>query len=79
MILGDSHGPLKIVGFLGFCLFFVGILSMFFTGACLSCDQSLGRIFSNAGGSPWKISDDLRFCPYCGHSLDNLTNDNEDT
>ena len=79
MMLGDGQGPLKVVGFLGLFLFFVGILSMFFTGTCLSCDQSLGRVFSNGGGPPWKISDELRFCPYCGHSLDGLPNHNEDT
>ncbi len=79
MFLSEGQGPLKLVGIIGFALFFVGILSMLFTGKCLSCDHGLGMVFNHGGGPPWRISDDLRFCPYCGHSLDNSAINNEDT
>lgn len=78
MSLSEGQGPLKVVGIVGFVLFFIGILLMLFTGKCLSCDQGLGMVFNHGGGPPWKISEELRFCPYCGNSLDISTINNKE-
>ncbi len=70
-VLGEDNGLQGILLILGFGLFFVGILSTFITGKCLKCDRCLGMAFNQCGGPPWRISEELCFCPYCGHSLDN--------
>jgi len=61
---------------IGVVLFFAAALLVLFKGRCLQCDRRLGQMFSQQGGTPWRISADLCFCPYCGHSLDEPSPDN---
>ena len=60
---------LMIGGLSGFAMFMIGTLLMLFAGRCEKCKNRLGRVFSQAGGS-LSIPAELRFCPYCGTSLD---------
>jgi hypothetical protein len=53
----------------GFALFALGVLVGYFSGRCAHCRRGLGRLFSQTSG-PLGITKDLRFCPYCGMSLD---------
>ena len=42
---------------------------LIFGGRCSNCGYSLARVFYGTG-SPIRISPHLRFCPYCGNSID---------
>ena len=44
-------------------------LLLMFGGRCSNCGYSLARVFYGTG-SPMRISPHLRFCPYCGTSID---------
>ena len=68
--ISNGKGSWSILLFIGFALFAGGILLGLFTGRCLSCARKLGQAFSQTGGKVWQISNDLRYCPYCGESLD---------
>lgn len=54
----------------GFMILFSGLLYMAYGGRCLHCGQKLGQMFYQKGGPFWSISRNLRFCPYCGKSID---------
>ena len=67
---GNTYPWLIALGLFGFALFGAAILYAMFSGRCVHCRRWLGRVFSQSGGSPFSISADLRFCPYCGASID---------
>ncbi|HEY8990641.1 MAG TPA: hypothetical protein VIM46_01575 [Luteolibacter sp.] len=68
LVIGSAtdHGSL---GFVGFIVFGIGILSMWVTGRCRQCDENIGVMLSARGG-PWRILDQIRYCPCCGKSID---------
>jgi hypothetical protein len=71
MTLSQGRMPYAAFGFCGFALFFSGILLLQFTGRCLHCNRRLGQMLSqHKNGIPWRISQALSCCPFCGHSLD---------
>ena len=53
--------------FVGFALFGGSIIYVTFTGRCVHCQQRVG-IFSQDDELPFRP--EIRFCPYCGKSLD---------
>jgi len=68
--LAEAHPAFIPFVFVGFAMFGGSIASIMFTGRCVRCRRLLGRMFSQAGGTPWSLAADLRFCPYCGASID---------
>jgi hypothetical protein len=50
-------------------VFLPASLLLMFGGRCSNCGYSLARVFYGTG-SPMRISPHLRFCPYCGTSID---------
>lgn len=74
----QSHPAFTGGIFLGFALFGGSIVYTLFAGRCVHCRRRLGQIFSQSGGGPMlRISPDLKFCPYCGVSLDEPPKDYE--
>jgi hypothetical protein len=70
MTASQTQRAFLALGLSGFVVFGASILYMWFSGRCIQCDRPIGRLFYQSGGSPFSISSDLRFCPYCGKSLD---------
>lgn len=70
MTASQAHPAFVVVGLSGFALFGGSILYVMFSGRCVYCQKSVGRLFYQGGGSPLSISADLQFCRYCGRSLD---------
>jgi hypothetical protein len=68
--ISHGKGSWSILMFIGIAMFVGGVLMGLFCGRCLSCRRKLGQAFSQTGGKLWQISNDLRYCPYCGESLD---------
>jgi hypothetical protein len=50
-------------------IFLGGMSYVLSFGRCLHCHRALGRLLY-AVGFEYKIPAELRFCPYCGKSLD---------
>jgi hypothetical protein len=65
---GPDPQPWLIIA--GVVLIIVGIVFSLLTGRCLQCHHLLGGLSRLEGSSFYRISSSLRFCPYCGHSLD---------
>jgi hypothetical protein len=65
----ERHREFTIVGFSGFALFGGSIIYMLSSGRCVHCQRPVGRVFQQSG-TPFAISSDLQFCPYCGKSID---------
>lgn len=55
--------------FLGFAIFIAGILYRLLALKCSHCGNRLGCL-TLAPGSGFSLSPRLRFCPFCGVSLD---------
>jgi hypothetical protein len=55
------------LGFVGFVLFGGSIIYATFTGRCVHCQQRI-PILSQDDDLPFRP--EMRFCPYCGKSLD---------
>jgi hypothetical protein len=53
-----------------FAICIVATLLPYFFCKCLQCRAYLGVLSNQSRSTPWKISDDLHYCPYCSHSLD---------
>ena len=68
MTASERHREFMIVGFSGFALFGGPIIYMQFSGRCVHCQRPVGHL--SQSGTPFAISSDLQFCPYCGKSLD---------
>jgi hypothetical protein len=68
MTASERHREFMIVGFSGFVLFGGSIIYMQFSGRCVHCQRPVGHL--SQSGTPFAISSDLQFCPYCGKSLD---------
>ena len=68
MTASERHREFMIVGFSGFALFGGSIIYMQFSGRCVHCQRPVGHL--SQSGTPFAISSDLQFCPYCGKSLD---------
>jgi hypothetical protein len=47
----------------------IGLLIRALVGRCGHCRRRISRALS-FGGWPWRISPDVRFCPYCAASID---------
>jgi hypothetical protein len=69
VIASDSHPAFIVVVIIGFALAGASIVYLSFGGRCIHCQRPLSRLFAGSS-SPFNISRDLRFCPYCGRSLD---------
>ncbi len=69
MTISERHREFLIVGFSGFALFGGAIIYGLSSGRCVHCQRPVGRLFQQSG-SPFAISSDLQFCPYCGKSVD---------
>ena len=55
----------------GLTLVGVSLLYILLTGRCLHCRRRLARPFYRNGVSLFQVApSDLRFCPYCGISVD---------
>jgi hypothetical protein len=57
------------LGFIGFALFGGSIIYVIFTGRCVHCQQRIG-ILLHANEDELLVPREMRFCPYCGKSLD---------
>src|SRR5262245_49507760 len=62
------------LGFVGFALFGGSIIYMNFTARCVHCQQRIG-IFLRGKDDEILARPQMRFCPYCGKSLDDDAND----
>jgi hypothetical protein len=60
---------MPVVVFIGFPVFFGGLLYSMFWIICPSCKLTLGHMAMYSGG-PFSISKKFRFCPFCGVDLD---------
>ena len=47
----------------------IGLIIRALAGRCGQCDRRISRALC-FGGWPWRISSDIRFCPYCATSID---------
>jgi hypothetical protein len=65
-ISGRAFFPLAIAGFVGFM---GGTLYLLWGIRCPNCRGSLGMVTAYQSG-PFAISNRVRFCPFCGVSLD---------
>ena len=57
------------LGFVGFALFGGSIIYVTFTARCVHCQQRIG-IFLHGKDDEILARPQMRFCPYCGKSLD---------
>jgi hypothetical protein len=79
IVLSDGKMPYAAFGICGFFVFAVSVILMLSTGRCVQCGRRLGHMFAHHFNMPWRVSSDLRFCPYCGHSLDEPSTDDRDS
>ena len=61
------------VGLGGVALSVAGWLWLRFSGRCFYCQKRL--MINGAEGAPWRVDDDLIYCPYCGTSIDKSTDE----
>jgi hypothetical protein len=57
------------LGFVGFALFGGAIIYAIFTGRCVHCQQRIGMLLYGDSDEIF-VRPEMRFCPYCGKSLD---------
>ena len=67
--LSTTHRVFIPFGVLGFAGFIGGIFYLYWGIRCPNCRGSLGSVTVHHGG-PFSISDEIRFCPFCGIALD---------
>lgn len=70
ILASQIHRTFIVVSVVGFVLAGASILYLSFAGRCIHRQRLLTGLFSESGGSPFNMSRDLQFCPYCGKSLD---------
>ena len=76
IVAKSGHGSLAALDIFGFVVVGCGIILTTFGGRCLHCRRLLGRMFFEQG-IYGKVSQNLRFCPYCGTSLDAPSEDSD--
>jgi heme/copper-type cytochrome/quinol oxidase subunit 1 len=69
MGIGAGERPWLLVGMVGFVFFCVGTLYLFFFLKCPACGGRIGYTVSYPSG-PFSVSRKIRYCPFCGVSLD---------
>lgn len=69
MAISAGEGPWLVVGVIGFALFCAGTLYLFFFLKCPACGGRIGYTVSYPSG-PFSVSRKIRYCPFCGVSLD---------
>jgi hypothetical protein len=67
-IVHDTYREFSMaLGFVGVALFGGSIIYSIFTGRCVHCQQRIGILLQ---GDELPLRPEMRFCPYCGKSLD---------
>jgi hypothetical protein len=68
MIFSDKSTTFPILPFIGFAIFLISILYVFWGIRCPNCRQHLTPITSY--GSPFSVSKKIKYCPFCGIDID---------
>ena len=68
MILSDKSTTLPILPFIGFAIFFLSLLYVFWGIRCPQCARRLTPITSYGG--PFSVSKKIKYCPFCGIDID---------
>jgi hypothetical protein len=68
MIFSDISTTLPILPFVGFAIFLLSILYVFWGIRCPRCRNHLTPITSY--GSPFSIPKKIKYCPFCGVDID---------
>ena len=68
LALGGGHG-ISPFALAGFAVFAGGILYLLWGVRCPTCRGAIGLVTSNLS-SPFSISRQVKFCPFCGVVLD---------
>jgi len=69
MGLSGAEPPWVFLAVPGFLVFFAGTFYLLFFLRCPRCGGAIGYVVSYLS-SPFSISRRVRFCPFCGVSLD---------
>jgi hypothetical protein len=68
MIFSDKSTTLPIPPFIGFAIFSLSLLYVFWGIRCPECGHHLAPITTY--GSPFSISRKNKYCPFCGIDMD---------
>jgi len=73
-LLSNIDRTLLILGIIGFAGVFITLIYAYYKGIrCPKCENAWGFLAMQTGG-PFSLSKKLRFCPFCGVSLDSDLN-----
>jgi len=68
--LRNVHPLFVAAGLAAFGIAMMSILYLLFGIRCPRCQNRVGQLITQVGGSPFSVSRKLRFCPFCGVDLD---------
>jgi hypothetical protein len=72
--MGSTHESLMWLIFVGFAMAGTGIV-LILSIHCPKCPGRIGYVLNARIGSPFSVSRDFRFCPFCGVDLDSPLED----
>ncbi len=68
-IISDKTGHVPIVPFIGLFFFSGSMIYLFWRVRCPNCKGNLGYV-AMYYGTPFSVSKKIKFCPFCGISID---------
>jgi hypothetical protein len=69
-LLNDASRHPSLITFIGITGFALCVLYMIFGLRCPKCRVAIGGMISAPGANLFRVSNQIKFCPYCGTSLD---------
>jgi len=69
MAISAGERPWVVVAVMGFAVFAAGTIYLLFLLKCPACGGRIGYTVSYPSG-PFSVSRKIRYCPFCGVSLD---------
>jgi len=73
MIFNNKSNTLPILPFIGFVIFSLSLLYVFWGIRCPKCGHRLTPITTY--GSPFSVSTKIKCCPFCGIDMDSESED----